>query len=138
MRTQALDIAGGRARWTTHGGDGATWLEWTHDGAPPAHIPFGHLRWSVDVLAGGDGPLWARSLPTIVERYDDAESWIFHASRLEPLHDLPCPTTGRWSVYRWAGQWMLDFHQQVACTGVSLPLLAALIAVLGCWPAAIR
>jgi hypothetical protein len=136
LRTSALDNAGGRARWTSHHGDGGTWLEWTHDDAPPSHIPFGYLRWSVDLLAGGDGPLWARALPTIVER-DEDESWIFHASRLRPLHDLPCRAEGRWSIYRWAGEWMLDYHQQVACTGVSLPLLAALTAVLGRRPAAI-
>ncbi len=138
MRTSPLDIAGGRARWTTFAGDRGTWLEWTYGSAPPAHVPFAHLRWSADVLAGDGRPGWAQTLPTVVQLYDDAESWIFHATRLEPLHDLPCEPNGRWSVYRWAREWIVDFHRDVACHGASMPLVVALTAVLGSRPTAIR
>jgi hypothetical protein len=138
MRTSPLDIAGGSARWISPADDDRTWLEWTHAGAAPALVPFAQLRWSADLLAGADGPRWARSLPTVVQRYDRDESWIFHATRLETLHDLPCEPGGRWSVYRWEGEWVVDYHRQVACPGATLPLLVALTAVEGRGPTAIR
>jgi len=138
MRTSALDIAGGHARWVSHPADGGTWLEWSRGSEPPALVPFAHLRYSADLLAGADGPRWARELPTVVEWYDHASSWIFHATRLQPMHDLPCLPYGRWSVYRWDGQWVVDFHHQVASHGASMPLLVALTAVNGCGPTAIR
>jgi hypothetical protein len=138
MRTSPLDIAGGRARWISPAGDDGTWLEWTHGAEAPSRVSFAQLRWSADLLAGAEGPTWARSLPTVVQRYDHDESWIFHATRLETLHDLPCEPGGRWSVYRWRGEWFVDFHQQVACPGATMPLLVALTAVQGCGPTAIR
>ena len=143
MPSTALHIAGGRATWVCdpcgpEAGTNGTWLEWSEGAAPAIRIPFEQLRWSADVLGGGDRPGWARSLPTVVQLYDDAGSWIFHETRLEPLHDLPGRPYGHWSIRRWACQWVVDYHRHVATPGVSLPLLAALTAVLGCGPTAIR
>ena len=138
MRTSPLDIAGGSARWISPTDDRGTWLEWTHMGGEPARVPFAQLRWSADLLAGSEGPIWARELPTVIQWYDDEESWIFHATRLSTLHDLQCEPGGRWSVYRWEGEWVVDYHRQVACPGASMPLLVALTAVQGCGPTAIR
>ena len=137
MLTTPLNIAGGRAKWVSHSAEHGTWLEWTHAGAEPTHVCFERLRWSADVLAGA-GPGWARSLPTVVQLYDDERSWIFHASRLAPLHDLPCRPDGRWSVYRWGGEWVVEYHPDVAGQGTAMPLLVALTAVLGSGPTAIR
>ena len=138
MRTAPLDISGGTATWISPSDGAGTWLEWSPVGAPPARIPFAQLRWSADLLAGSDGPTWARAVPTVVQRYDEERSWIFHATRLEPLHDLPCEPGGRWSVYRWKRQWMVDYHQDVACPGATMPLIVALTAVEGHGPTAIR
>jgi hypothetical protein len=138
MLTAPLDIAGGRARWIAPTADAGTWLEWTQAARPPARVPFAHLRWSTDVLAGADGPSWAKQLPTVVQLYDDADSWIFHPTRLEPMYDLPCRPGGRWSVYRWAREWVVEYHPQVASPGAAMPLIVALTAVLGCGPSAIR
>jgi hypothetical protein len=138
MRTTPIDIAGGRAQWVADPAGSGTWLEWSHGLDSPSRVPFAQLRWSADLLAGEGRPGWADALPTVVEWYDHAESWIFHASRLEPMHDLPCRTAGRWSVYRWAGQWLVDYHRQVASPGEAMPLLVALTAVLGRFPTAIR
>jgi hypothetical protein len=140
MQTTPLHIAGGLATWVSDPGAAgdATWLEWSRDGAPTTCVPLAQLRWSTDVLAGADRPGWARTLPTIVQLYDEARSWIFHETRLEPLHDLPGRPNGRWSVHRWASQWVVDYHFHVATPGVSLPLLVALSAVLGSGPSAIR
>ena len=138
MRTSPLDIAGGRATWVSPSMESGTWLEWAHDGEPPSRVPFAQLRWSADLLAGGEGPIWARELPKVIQWYDHEESWIFHATRLAPLHDLPCEPSGRWSVYRWDGEWVVDYHHQVASHGASMPLIVALTAVLGCGPTAIR
>lgn len=131
-------MAGGTATWVSPAEAAGTWLEWSHAGAPPARVPFAQLRWSTDLLAGAEGPTWARALPTVVQRYDRECSWIFHATRLAPLHDLPCEPGGRWSVYRWQGAWMVDYHQDVACPGATIPLIVALSAVEGCAPTAIR
>ena len=138
MRTSPLDIAGGRAAWVSDAGEGVTYLEWRHGSAPPARVPFSDLRWSADLLAGAGGPGWAAALPHVVDWSDRTESWIFHASRLRPLHELQSPGHGRWSVYRWAGEWMVDYHDQIASRGACMPLLVALTAVLGCFPTAIR
>jgi hypothetical protein len=138
MQTTPLDIAGGNARWVTDAATGCTSLQWTHPGADPACVPYARLRWSADVLAGDAGAGWARSLPTVVQRYDDERSWIFHASRLQPLHDLPGRPDGRWSVYRWAGEWVVEFHADVAGHGAAMPLIVALTATLGSGPSAIR
>jgi hypothetical protein len=138
MRTSPIDISGGRAQWVTDPAGSGTWLEWSQDAASSSRVPFDQLRWSADLLAGEGGPTWASVLPKVVEWYDHEESWIFHASRLEPMHDLPCRAAGRWSVYRWAGQWLVDYHRQVASPGAAMPLLVALTAVLGRFPTAIR
>jgi hypothetical protein len=71
MRTSPLDIAGGRATWVSPSMESGTWLEWAHDGEPPSRVPFAQLRWSADLLAGSEGPIWAREIPTVIQWYDD-------------------------------------------------------------------
>jgi hypothetical protein len=138
MRTSPLDLAGSRAAWVSDAAEGGTCLEWRHGSAPPARVPFSELRWSADLLAGSGGPGWAAVLPQVVDWSERTESWVFHASRLKPMHDLHLREQGRWSVYRWAGDWVIDFHRTVGSRGVTMPLLVALTAVLGCFPSAIR